>query len=59
MTLLCGFAINLYRHWSLLLDQKRPKANTREIAEAKKAYISHRKNCKVCQPYKEKVEVGE
>ena len=52
-TLFCELGIDLYMAWSILLDQNRPKAKAKEISDAKRNYINHRRKCKICPEWRE------
>jgi hypothetical protein len=41
--------LHLYRAWAKLLDQKRPKASTQAIGQAKAAFDAHRADCETCR----------
>jgi len=45
----CDTGIGLYKAWSALLDQRRPKASKKEISLAKRAYLKHLERCEVCR----------
>ena len=45
----CETGIGLYKAWSALLDQRRPKASKKEISLAKRAYLKHRESCERCK----------
>ena len=45
----CDTGIGLYKAWSALLDQRRPKASKLDISLAKRAYLEHREGCERCK----------
>lgn len=48
--LLCETGRTLYMSWSNLLDQRRPRATRKAIAQARRAFLDHRAGCQDCRP---------
>ncbi len=51
---LCKDAVTLYLAWSKLLDTH---AERELVTAAKRAYIAHRKTCKECSVYLNKLKI--